>query len=99
MNFVGQGSPDGWRYTAITLTTVVGADGENSVASDDLGWLINPRPSLAPQFHSRASVQPHARPPVSLRPANLLLNTSEWGHEKQISTRGHTSPGCTTVSS
>ena len=28
-------------------------------------WLINPRSSLAPRFHSRANVQPHARPPVS----------------------------------
>ena len=55
--------------------------------------LINPRPSLAPRFRSQASVQPHATPPVSLRPANLLLNTAEWGREKQISSRGHTSPG------
>ena len=55
--------------------------------------LINPRPSLAPPFRSRASVQPHARPLVSLRPADRLLNTAESGHEKQISSRGHASPG------
>src|SRR5579859_8125469 len=61
--------------------------------------LISPRPALAPRFRSRASVQPHARPPVALRPASLLLNTAEWGHEKQISSRGRTSPGCMTVSS
>jgi hypothetical protein len=61
--------------------------------------LIDPRPSLAPRFRSRASVQPHARPPVSPLPANLFLNTAEWGHEKQISSRGHTSTGRVTVSS
>jgi hypothetical protein len=61
--------------------------------------LIDPRLSLAPQFRSRASVQPRARQPVSPRPANLLLSTAEWGREKQISSRGHTSPGSTTVSS
>ena len=54
--------------------------------------LITPRTSLAPRFRSRASVQLHARPRVSLRPANLLLNTAEWGHEKQISSRGHAAP-------
>src|SRR5262249_12717020 len=64
----------------------------------DSSWrFTNPRPSLAPRFRNRASVQPHARPLVSLRPGDLLLNTAEWGHEKQISSRGHASPGCMTV--
>src|SRR5215467_13811327 len=38
--------------------------------------FINPKPPLAPRFRSRASVQPHARPPFSLRPASLLLKTA-----------------------
>src|SRR6478609_8239226 len=59
--------------------------------------LINPGPPLAPRFRSRASGQPHARPPVLLRPANLLGNTAEWGREKQRSGRGHISAGRMTV--
>jgi hypothetical protein len=61
--------------------------------------LTIPGPLLAPRFHSRASAQPHARPRVLLLPADLLLNTAEWGREKQRSSRGHISPGRMTASS
>ena len=64
--------------------------------------LINPGLPLAPQFQSPASVPPHARPSVSLRPANLHwyeLYTAEWGHGKRRSNRGHTSGHRMTVSS
>ncbi|MCU1252249.1 MAG: transcriptional regulator [Edaphobacter sp.] len=76
------------------LTSGLGKLVINNCTHNRSSWrLINPRPPLAPRFRSQASVQPHATPPVSLRPANLLLNTAEWGREKQISSRGHTSPG------
>jgi hypothetical protein len=55
------------------LTTLLGAHGLMA----RIQWLIKPRPSLAPRFRSRASVQPHARPPVSLRRANPLEHRSE----------------------
>jgi hypothetical protein len=61
--------------------------------------LTNPAPPLALPFQSRASVQLHARPLVSLLPANLLLSTAEWGHERQISNPAHTATGRMIVSS
>jgi hypothetical protein len=61
--------------------------------------LTTPALPLAPRFHSRASVQPHARPHVSLLPANLLWNTAEWGRERQRSVQGHNLAGRMTVSS
>ena len=59
--------------------------------------FTTPTPLLAPRSQSRASVQLHARPPASLLPASFLLNTAEWGREKQISNREHTASGRTTV--
>src|SRR5579864_540046 len=69
-----------------------GASGKGLEIGRAGGQLINPKPLLDPRFRSRANVRPRARPPVSLRPANLLLNTAEWDREKQISNPGNSSP-------
>src|ERR1043166_8619673 len=84
---------NGEEDRAAALRAPTGAAATLAMASRQPLRFINPGPPLALRFQSRASAQPHARPPVSLRPANLLLNTAEWGREKQRSGRGHTSTG------